>query len=88
MLIGCMFKEIFISLQALMLIVVAVLSQLLFAGSAHAGRIEAGTFVAHDTLTVGTRNPVRVNFQQAFDVTPIVVAISNQTGNSSLYYRF
>ncbi|MDY7098935.1 MAG: H-type lectin domain-containing protein [Pseudomonadota bacterium] len=53
---------------------------------AHAGRIEAGTFTAHDTLG-SNRTPDPVVFQQPFDVPPVVVAISDSTGNNSASIR-
>ncbi len=58
----------------------------LIATPANAGRIEAGTFVSHDTIS-GSRLPVTVNFQQAFDVPPIVVALPSQQGNNSSTIR-
>ncbi len=64
-----------------------VFGQALIISKAHAGRIEAGTFTAHDTLAVGTRDPERVNFQQNFDVPPIVVAISDLRGGNSASIR-
>lgn len=59
----------------------------LLAPNAYAGRIEAGTFIAHDTLAVGTREAEFVPFQQRFDVPPIVVAISDQVGGNSASIR-
>ncbi len=52
---------------------------------AFAGRLEAGSFTAH--ATNANPNPVRITFQQPFDVTPIVVALSDQTGNQSAAIR-
>ncbi|MEL7197465.1 MAG: hypothetical protein AAGL10_04040 [Pseudomonadota bacterium] len=52
---------------------------------ASAGRIEAGTFTAHDTFD--NQNPVRVTFQQPFDTPPIVVALPSQNGNNSASIR-
>lgn len=40
---------------------------------AYAGRIEAGTFIAHNTNT--NPNPVTVSFSEPFDTVPIVVAL-------------
>lgn len=68
-------------------IFLAFMGQVFCADEAKAGRIEAGTFTAHDTLTVGTRDPVFVPFQQTFDVPPIVVAISDQLGGNSASIR-
>ncbi|NMW31757.1 DUF11 domain-containing protein [Altererythrobacter sp. RZ02] len=53
--------------------------------AAHAGRLEAGTFTAHDTFA--SHDPVRVNFQQAFDVPPVVIAITSQAGSNSASIR-
>jgi uncharacterized repeat protein (TIGR01451 family) len=55
---------------------------LLAATPAQAGRIEAGTFTAHDTLGTN-RTPDRVTFQQAFDTTPIVIVLSNSSGGNA-----
>lgn len=52
---------------------------------ANAGRLEAGIFTAHDTFA--NPNPVRVNFQQAFDTVPIVVALADIAGNNSASIR-
>lgn len=57
----------------------------LIAAPANAGRIEAGTFTAHDTFDNGS--PVRVNFQQAFDTPPVVIAIPSSNGNNSASIR-
>lgn len=54
--------------------------------TAHAGRVEAGTFTAHATNT-GNPNPVRINFQNAFDTTPIVVALSDSNGGDAAAIR-
>ncbi|MBD2840642.1 H-type lectin domain-containing protein [Erythrobacter rubeus] len=51
-----------------------------------AGRIEAGTFTAHDTLGTN-RTPDRVTFQQSFDTPPIVIGIPSQAGNNSASIR-
>lgn len=64
-------------------IFLAFMGQILNVNEAKAGRIEAGTFTAHDTFPADGRDPVRVNFQQAFDVTPVVVAISDQRGGDT-----
>ena len=53
---------------------------------AQAGRLEAGSFTAHDTIS-GSRLPARVNFQQAFDVPPVVVALADTRGNNSASIR-
>lgn len=53
---------------------------------AHAGRLEAGSFTAHATNT-GNPNPVRVNFQQAFDTVPVVVALSDSSGSDPAAIR-
>ncbi len=68
-------------------IFLAFLGQILCAYDVKAGRIEAGTFTAHDTFPAGARDPVRVNFQQTFDVAPIVVALSDQRGGDSASIR-
>ncbi|MEO9467654.1 H-type lectin domain-containing protein [Parasphingorhabdus sp.] len=56
-----------------------------FAAPSHAGRFEAGSFTAHDTFA--NPNPVRVNFQQSFDTVPIVVVLSDVSGNNSASIR-
>ncbi|MCK0098033.1 H-type lectin domain-containing protein [Qipengyuania sp. S6317L1] len=53
---------------------------------AQAGRLEAGTFTAHDTLG-SNRTPDFVPFQEQFDVPPVVVAISDSSGNNSASIR-
>lgn len=53
---------------------------------AQAGRIEAGTFVSGDTFGGGSA-PTRVNFQEAFDETPVVIALLSQQGNNSATIR-
>ncbi|MEL7188254.1 MAG: hypothetical protein AAGK17_01775 [Pseudomonadota bacterium] len=53
---------------------------------AFAGRIEAGTFTAHDTLGTN-QTPDFVAFQQPFDVPPIVIVISNSNGGQSASVR-
>lgn len=53
---------------------------------ASAGRIEAGTFSAHDTLG-SNRTPEPVFFQQAFDTTPVLVAIANSSGDDPASIR-
>ena len=58
-----------------------------FSAPAHAGRLEAGSFISNDTLAVGTRVPTPVSFQQTFDVPPIVVAISDQRGSNAASIR-
>ena len=54
---------------------------------AQAGRIEAGSFTAHATTANSATGPVRVNFRQAFDTAPIVVALSDQGGSNSAAIR-
>ncbi len=54
---------------------------LLPVSDAYAGRIEAGTFTAHDTFQ--NKNTVRVSFQQPFDTPPIVILLPSQNGNNS-----
>ncbi len=54
---------------------------------AHAGRIEAGSFTAHATTANTATGPVRIDFQQAFDTVPIVVALSDQGGSNSAAIR-
>lgn len=67
--------------------ILAILASIVFAVSAaYAGRIEAGTFTAHDTLGTN-RTPDPVSFQQTFDTPPIVIAIANQTGSNSASIR-
>ena len=68
-------------LAARFAVALIVLATLLSASLAQAGRIEAGTFTAHDTFD--NPNPVRVTFQQSFDVPPIVVVLSNNVGSNS-----
>lgn len=68
-------------------IFLAFMSQILCAPETRAGRLEAGTFTAHDTFPAGARDPVRVSFQQTFDVPPIVVALSDQRGGDSASIR-
>ena len=63
----------------------AFMGQIFSADTARAGRIEAGQFTAHDTFL--NQSPVRVNFQENFDVAPIVVAISNERGGDSASIR-
>lgn len=58
----------------------------LFSTPAHAGRLEAGTFTAHDTLGTN-RTPDTVTFQQPFDVPPIVVVIGSSAGANSASVR-
>ena len=58
----------------------------LFAQPASAARLEAGTFVSHDTIN-GSRTPARVTFQQPFDVVPVVIAIASSQGNNSATIR-
>jgi len=53
---------------------------------AHAGRIEAGTFIAHDTLGTN-RTPDRVTFQQTFDTPPVVIVIGSSNGSNSASVR-
>lgn len=52
---------------------------------AHAGRFEAGSFTAHNTSANG--NVMRVNFQQAFDIVPVVVALSDSNGSDAAAIR-
>ncbi len=65
----------------------AYMSQVFCVAEAKAGRLEAGSFTAHSTLDDENGDPVFVPFQQAFDVPPIVVAISDQTGSNSSSIR-
>ncbi len=65
----------------------AFMGQLFPVDAVKAGRIEAGQFTAHDTLGAGTQAPERVNFQQTFDVPPVVVAISDLNGGNSASIR-
>lgn len=53
---------------------------------AYAGRLEAGSFVAHDTLG-SNRTPDFVAFQETFDEQPIVVAIADSNGSNSASIR-
>lgn len=55
--------------------------------SVEAGRLEAGSFTAHDTFGVADRGPRFVAFLQPFDTPPIVVAISDTAGNNSASIR-
>lgn len=77
----------FIFFRAIQSIILVMISQIFIVSNAYAGRIEAGTFTAHDTLAVGTRAPEFVPFQQTFDVAPIVVAISDERGGNSASIR-
>ena len=52
---------------------------------AHAGRLEAGSFTAHDTSANSL--PVRVNFQQTFDTVPVVVALIGNNGSDAAKIR-
>lgn len=61
----------------------AVCVQALAPSAAHAGRLEAGTFTAHDTFSDTARSPVRITFQQNFDVTPIVIVIGSSQGGDA-----
>lgn len=72
--------------RQIMAILCACALPTLFSSQANAGRLEAGTFTAHDTIS-GSRSPVTVNFQQAFDVPPIVIALPSQQGNNSATIR-
>lgn len=56
------------------------------ASRADAGRLEAGTFQAHDTLG-SNRTPDFVAFQESFDTAPVVVAISDSNGANSASIR-
>lgn len=71
---------------ALTILAIAGVLALLASSPATAGRIEAGTFTAHDTLG-SNRTPDRVFFQQPFDTPPIVIAIANSSGNNSASIR-
>jgi len=62
-----------------------VCTALFHAQSASAGRLEAGTFIAHDTSVNGS--PVRIDFQEQFDVAPIVVALIGSTGTDAAKIR-
>jgi len=53
---------------------------------ANAGRLEAGSFTAHDTFGANA-TPDFVAFQEPFDVPPVVVAISNSSGSNSASIR-
>ena len=64
----------------------AVASLLFAQVPAHAGRIEAGTFIAHDTLGTNT-TPDPVFFQEPFDTPPVVIALSDSNGNNSASIR-
>lgn len=62
------------------LFVIAVMG-LFLSAPAQAGRIEAGTFTAHDTFQ--NKTTVRVSFQEPFDTPPIVIVLPSQAGNNS-----
>ncbi len=64
------------------LLCIAIAFSCLFPSAAHAGRLEAGTFVAHDTLGTN-RTPDFVSFQQTFDTPPIVIVLPAQSGANS-----
>lgn len=69
------------------LVVLTLVFGLIWAAApVHAGRIEAGHFTAHATAG-GGGSPRRVNFQQTFDVAPIVIAIASTQGNHSATIR-
>ncbi|MEO1044453.1 MAG: H-type lectin domain-containing protein [Pseudomonadota bacterium] len=53
---------------------------------AYAGRLEAGTYTAGNTLS-GPRAPTRINFQQNFDTVPVVIALADSQGNNSASIR-
>lgn len=56
--------------------------------SAFAGRLEAGEFRTLPTTGAGSiTTGTTVNFQNSFDTPPIVVAISDRTGNNSASIR-
>lgn len=84
----CGSKRSRISDVRLKIALVILLFATLFLGEtgAVAARLEAGTFTSNDTVN-GTRTPTRVNFQQTFDVPPVVVAIVNQSGSNSATIR-
>ncbi len=64
-------------------VVCVIAAVMAFASSpAQAGRIEAGTFTAHDTLGTN-RTPDRVTFQEPFDTPPIVIALASSNGGNS-----
>ncbi len=65
--------------------VLTALCLLFIAQTASAGRIEAGSFTAHNTGANG--NPVTIAFQQPFDTTPIVIALSDSAGPASAAIR-
>ncbi len=75
-------QNIAVGLLSIALLFACVLSE-----PAKAGRIEAGTFTAHDTFNAATRTPQFVPFQQTFDVPPIVVAIGSSNGSNSASVR-
>jgi len=74
-----------IALQAAILVALLVCAGLVFPSSASAGRIEAGTFTAHDTFS--NPDPVRIPFQQPFDTVPVVIALVGVNGGNSATIR-
>lgn len=73
-------------LRATYIVAASLLIASLWATELTAARLEAGTFTSHDTIS-GSRAPATVNFQQPFDVPPIVVAIASTQGNNSSTIR-
>jgi len=67
------------SLKGALAALFACLLTMALASPAHAGRFEAGSFTAHDTNA--NSSPVTVNFQQTFDVPPIVVVLNGNNGS-------
>lgn len=80
------FSARFSLMRALSVVVLAIATCVCTISPAQAGRIEAGTFIAHDTLG-SNRTPDFVPFQETFDVPPIVIVISNSTGGNSASVR-
>jgi uncharacterized repeat protein (TIGR01451 family) len=72
--------------RALAALLVCAAAMLVPLSDAAAGRIEAGTFTAHDTFGTGV-DPQFVPFQQTFDVPPVVIVLSNSNGGQSASVR-
>lgn len=79
-----MTKEVFLFRDTLAkgLFYLALALSCLIPAAAHAGRIEAGTFTAHDTLGTN-RTPDFVAFQQTFDTPPVVIVMVSSVGGNS-----
>lgn len=75
----------FQKVRATALMVACALFSLSYHQSLQAGRIEAGSFTAHDTN--GNSAPVTISFQQQFDTIPIVIALTGNNGSDPAKIR-